>query len=86
MFAVTIIQGAGANSRCGKGGVAWAIGNALRAGFRVGCRVQMGAIDGRIVGYNIAGEGIYHGALYPLVVATEFGLAKCSPDELRLAA
>lgn len=86
MFAVTIIHGAGANLRRGTCGVEWAIGGALRAGFRIGCRVHIGAVEGRIVGFNIAGLGIYHGALYPLLVATEFGLAKCSPHELQLAA
>ncbi|MGB0126832.1 MAG: hypothetical protein WBP72_04270 [Rhodocyclaceae bacterium] len=86
MFAITIIHGAGANLRRGKGGVQWAIGGALRAGFRIGSQVQIGAIEGRIVGFNIASQGIYHGALYPLLVATEFGMAKCSPHELQLAA
>jgi hypothetical protein len=88
MFAVTIIQG---ERRAWRGKAAGsavlsAVRVARRAGARVGRRVRIGAIPGRIIGYNIASGGVYPGAVFPLLVATEYGVAKCSLDEIRLIA
>jgi hypothetical protein len=64
--------------------LAGAVRRAMRRGFRIGRLVSIGSIDGRIIGYNIAAYGRFVGAEYPLLVATDLGVAKCRPDELRL--
>jgi hypothetical protein len=61
-----------------------AVAGAIKRGFKPGCSVAIGAIAGKIVGFNIAAFGNYAGAHFPLLVVTGFGLAKCAPDELRL--
>jgi len=88
MFAVTIIQGERQKWRDKPGGAAvlGAVRVAHHAGFTVGRRVRLGSIVGRIIGFNIAAEGVYPGAVFPLLVATEYGVAKCSLDEIRLIA
>lgn len=86
MFAVTVIQGESrrrARPR-NSAAIADAVRHARRAGFVVGADVLLGTIEGRVIGYNVAGLGIYHGSLFPLLVATEYGLAKCAIDELTL--
>ncbi|MFN3986791.1 MAG: hypothetical protein ACK4KV_14950 [Rhodocyclaceae bacterium] len=62
-----------------------AINRAIRAGYRVGRRVRIGHVPGRIIGYNIGQLGRFRGSAYPLVVRTEFGIAKCSLRELEQA-
>jgi hypothetical protein len=87
MFAVTIIQGERRASRnVPDGAVLSAVAAARSAGATVGRQVRIGTIHGRIIGYNIAAGGVYPGAAFPLLVATEYGVAKCSVDEIRLAA
>jgi hypothetical protein len=88
MFAVTVIQGERRASRDAPGGTAVlsAVAAARAAGATVGRQVRIGTIHGRIIGYNIAAGGVYPGAAFPLLVATEYGVAKCSVDEIRLAA
>ena len=61
-----------------------AVRNAIRRGFVVGGEVLVGTVPGVIVGYNIGEFGRFVGTLYPLVVRTALGLAKCSPEELEL--
>jgi hypothetical protein len=65
-------------------GAARAVRSALRRGYRVGRRVRIGRIEGCVIGYNIAAYGRYVGADYPLLVATDLGVAKCRLEELRL--
>jgi hypothetical protein len=65
-------------------GIADAVAAARRAGFCPGRSVILGTVPGTIVGYNIAGYGAFSGLLYPLLVATGLGVAKCHPIELRL--
>ena len=88
MFAVTLIQGERRVLRGTPAGAAIlaAVTLARRAGARAGRRVRIGTIAGRIIGYNIASGGVYPGAAFPLLVATEYGLAKCSLDEIRFVA
>lgn len=57
---------------------------AIHAGFAIGCDVHLGQVTGQVVGYNIGGYGRYTGVHYPLLVRTEFGLAKCSLSEVSL--
>ncbi len=59
-----------------------AIRHAIGAGFRIGCRVLVGRVPGSVIGYNIASSGRFGGAAYPLLVETEFGIAKCSMQEV----
>lgn len=87
MFAITIIEGERRAGRAAGGArtLRAALAVARRAGFAVGRRVRLGSITGRIIGYNISGdEGLYPGVLFPLLVATVYGVAKCSLDEIRL--
>lgn len=85
MYAVTVIEGERPRRRQRRSpAIAEAVRSARRAGFVVGAEVLLGSIRGRVIGYNAAGLGIYHGSLFPLLVATEYGLAKCATDELSL--
>lgn len=68
-----------------RGGVEQAVQAAIHAGYRIGQRVHIGRVAGRIVGYNIGAFGRYCGASYPLLVKTEFGVAKCSLREVAAA-
>ncbi|ATE62581.1 hypothetical protein [Thauera sinica] len=67
------------------GGVEQSVDCAIRAGFRIGRRVRIGRIPGAVVGYNISRFGRFCGASYPLLVETEFGVAKCSLHEVAAA-
>ena len=60
-----------------------AVDEAMRRGYKVGRRVAIGSIPGEIIGYNISRHGRYIGSRYPLIVETDYGIAKCHPDELR---
>ncbi len=62
--------------------VARSVSDAIHAGYRVGRRVRIGRVSGRVVGYNIGNFGRFCGAAYPLLVKTAYGLAKCSTREL----
>ncbi|MDD5295843.1 MAG: hypothetical protein PHU46_02920 [Rhodocyclaceae bacterium] len=57
---------------------------AKEAGFTAGRDVLLGAVVGTVIGYNIAAPAIFHGARYPLLVETAYGVVKCSMDELAL--
>ena len=59
-----------------------AIDNAMHAGFRIGRQVRIGRVQGSVVGYNIGGFGRFSGKVYPLLIETEFGIAKCALDEV----
>lgn len=80
MGSVAVIQGrgAGSNRHLSEVGAHRAVRSAQEAGFHIGCLVHLGKVAGRVVGYNIASSGAYFGALFPLVVETELGIAKCS--------
>ncbi|HRP23282.1 MAG TPA: hypothetical protein PLF79_01185 [Thauera sp.] len=67
------------------GGVELAVNRAIRAGYRVGRRVWIGHVAGYVVGYNIGSFGRFSGASYPLLVRTEFGVTKCSLNEVAAA-
>lgn len=67
-------------------GVAEAVRAAQDCGYTVGCRVLVGNIEGTVIGYNIARVGRFAGTGYPVIVETPLGVAKCSAEELRLAA
>jgi len=66
-------------------GVELAINRAIHAGYRVGREVLVGHVAGCVVGYNIGHYGRFSGARYPLLVKTEFGVAKCSLQEVAAA-
>ncbi len=86
MSALNVIDGdkKEAGHRPARDAIAEAVAAARRAGFSIGQEVMLGTVPGTIVGYNIAGFGEFDGLLYPLLVATELGMAKCHPIELRL--
>lgn len=65
-----------------RGLVESSIRRAIDAGFRIGRRVRIGRVPGSVIGYNIANSGRFRGACYPLLVETEFGIAKCSMKEV----
>jgi hypothetical protein len=85
--ALTLVPGHSPNSQPHHwhGSVEHAVTRAIRAGFRVGRRVRIGGILGCIIGYNIGHFGRFSGASYPLLVKTEFGVAKCSVREVAAA-
>jgi hypothetical protein len=58
------------------------IRDARRRGLSVGRRVRLGNVDGVVIGYNIARNGPYPGARFPLLVRTELGTGKFAPDEV----
>lgn len=58
---------------------------AKRTGYVIGRRVRIGVVTGVIVGYNIARCGDFEGSRYPLLVQTDFGVAKCAATELHLS-
>jgi len=62
-----------------------AVIRAIDAGYRIGQRVWIGHVAGRVVGYNIGHFGRFCGERYPLLVKTEFGVAKCSLNEVAAA-
>lgn len=62
-----------------------AVTDAIHAGFRIGQPVRIGRVDGYVVGYNIGDFGRFSGERYPLLVGTEFGVAKCSLREVAAA-
>lgn len=67
------------------GSVEHAIAAAIEDGYLIGRRVQIGQVEGSVVGYNIGTFGPFHGETYPLLVETPFGVTKCSVRELRAA-
>jgi hypothetical protein len=86
MSALSVIDGdkKAAGHTAARDAIAEAVAAARRVGFSIGREVMLGAIPGTIIGYNIAGFGEFDGLLYPLLVATDLGMAKCHPIELRL--
>jgi hypothetical protein len=60
-----------------------AVSAAKRTGYVVGRKVRIGVVTGVIVGYNIARCGDFEGSRYPLLVQTEYGIAKCALMELQ---
>ncbi len=88
MSALDLIPGRRRGGPSRQAPVAEAIANAVHAakagGFQVGRAVAVGAIPGRVIGYNIASYGRYIGSHYPLLVETEFGIIKSHPEELTL--
>lgn len=62
-----------------------AIREAQEQGYLIGRRVRIGRVKGTVIGYNIAGRGRFHGAGFPLLVQTTYGIAKCSLAETELA-
>lgn len=61
-----------------------AVSAAQHTGYVIGQRVRIGVVSGVIVGYNIARCGNFEGSRYPLLVQTDFGVAKCAATELHL--
>lgn len=61
-----------------------AVYTAKRTGYVIGRKVRIGVVTGVIVGYNIARCGDFEGSRYPLLVQTDFGVAKCAATELHL--
>lgn len=62
-----------------------AVCTAKRTGYVVGRKVRIGVVTGVIVGYNIARFGNFEGSHFPLLVQTDFGLAKCAATEVHPA-
>jgi hypothetical protein len=60
-----------------------AVSAAKRTGYVVGRQVRIGVVTGVIVGYNIARCGDFEGCRYPVVVQTDYGIAKCALMELQ---
>lgn len=67
------------------GTVEQSIHRAIDAGYRVGSAVRLGSVPGSVIGYNISNFGRFSGASYPLLVETEYGIAKCSMREVSQA-
>lgn len=67
------------------GTIGQAVLRARAMGFEVGAPVLIGAVEGEIVGYNIASHGLFYGGRYPLLVSTRLGTVKCGTDEVALA-
>lgn len=82
--ALVLVEGGASSSRGHHwhGCVEQSVDRAIRAGFSVGRRVRLGCVQGSVVGYNIGRFGRFSGASYPLLVRTEFGIAKCSLSEI----
>ncbi len=53
-------------------------------GCLIGSQVHIGYVSGTIIGYNIATSGCFQGQEFPLVVATDYGIAKFSLAEIGL--
>lgn len=68
----------------GRKAVLQSIRQAIQAGFEIGRNVRVGCVAGSIIGYNIARCGSYVGDHYPLLVRTDFGVAKCRLSEVEL--
>ncbi|HAF54149.1 MAG TPA: hypothetical protein DCL01_02735 [Thauera sp.] len=64
------------------GTVEQSIHRAIDAGYRIGCAVRLGSVPGSVIGYNISNFGRFSGASYPLLVETDYGIAKCSMREV----
>ncbi|WP_345794945.1 hypothetical protein AAG895_07900 [Thauera sp. JM12B12] len=64
------------------GTVEQSILRAIDAGYHVGSTVRIGQVPGSVIGYNISNFGRFSGASYPLLVETEYGIAKCSTREV----
>lgn len=64
------------------GTVEQSIHRAIDAGYRIGRSVRLGRVPGSVIGYNISNFGRFCGASYPLLVETEYGIAKCSTREV----
>jgi hypothetical protein len=56
---------------------------AIERGLAVGRTVKIGAVRGILIGYNIARDGDFPGTTYPLLVKTEFGIAKFAIEEVK---
>lgn len=85
--AFTLVNGDRHDSANGHwhGGVEQAVTHAIHAGYGIGQRVRIGHVYGEVIAYNIGNFGSFNGALYPLVIETEFGPVKCGLDELARA-
>lgn len=68
----------------GRAAVLRSVQQAIQAGFEIGRSVRLGQVEGHVVGYNIARCGSYVGDHYPLLVRTDFGIAKCRLSEVAL--
>ncbi|AWI74188.1 hypothetical protein CEW83_02250 [Parazoarcus communis] len=64
------------------GSIEHAIASAIQDGYCIGRRVRIGQVEGRVIGFNIGTFGPYHGAVYPLLVSTDLGTAKCRMSEI----
>ncbi|MFN7835332.1 MAG: hypothetical protein ACK5NY_06045 [Burkholderiaceae bacterium] len=50
----------------------------------IGTRVLVGIEEGHVLGYNIAGFGMWVGSVYPFLVSMADGsIKRCKPSELR---
>ena len=58
---------------------------AIVAGFTVGRKVKLCRVPGVIIGYNIGEGGEFPFRNFPLLIATDMGVVKCSPCEVTLA-
>ncbi|HQZ02282.1 MAG TPA: hypothetical protein PL024_08195 [Thauera sp.] len=84
---LTVVEGSRRTSRppTFKHSIERSVIRAIDAGYRIGQHVWIGHVAGRIVGYNIARYGRFRGERYPLLVKTEFGITKCSLNEVAAA-
>lgn len=64
------------------GSVERSIHHVIEAGYRVGRAVRIGHVTGNVIGYNISNTGRFSGTVYPLLVETAYGTAKCSMQEV----
>jgi hypothetical protein len=60
-----------------------AVSAAKCTGYVIGRQVRIGVVTGVIVGYNIARGGDFDGCRYPVLVQTDYGIAKCALMELQ---
>ncbi len=57
----------------------------LKIGYTIGRKVKIGTVFGVVIGYNIGEGGEFPFWSFPLLIATDMGVAKCSPSEVTLA-
>lgn len=78
------VTGGRSGYRSAPTGILSAILEARHKGFLIGRLVHIGHVSGTIIGYNISGSGRFRGNEFPLVVATDYGIAKFSLTEIGL--
>jgi hypothetical protein len=78
------VTGGGDGSGSAPAGILVAVQAARDKGCLIGRQVHIGYVSGTIIGYNISTSGCFQGQEFPLLVATDYGIAKFSLAEIGL--